>query len=230
MNVLDDNISDIALIEMMGDESRIVDAARVSLNSDLGNGDVTERDVKLIDYLLKNQHSSPFEHVIFTFMVTVPLFVRSQWMRHRTWSFNEVSRRYTSEDIRFFIPKFFRKQSESNRQASTEEKIECVVIDGKEQSVEEFVEQHSRMCNERYESLLAQGVSREQARMILPQNLYTRFYGTVDLWNLIKFLMLRNSSHAQSEIREYAKAIEKIVSVKLPYFYKVWKKDRSEDD
>ena len=103
MNNVIDNKGFVELVDSMGDDLRVVNSARVSFNKEKEVFDA--KDEKLIEYLLENKHTSPLEHVVFTFLVKVPLFVRSQWMRHRTWSFNEVSRRYTSEEMDFYIPK-----------------------------------------------------------------------------------------------------------------------------
>ena len=116
----------VSLISSMGNDKTIVEAARVSSGNDgalLWTNKVNDKDRKLIKYLWKNKHTSPFEHVVFTFLIKCPLFVRSQWMRHRTWSYNEISRRYTSEDIDFYYPNWFRTQSESNRQGSSDNLI-----------------------------------------------------------------------------------------------------------
>jgi thymidylate synthase (FAD) len=106
----------IGLIERMGTETSIVNAARVSFGKMRDTMD--EKDVVLLRYLIENQHSSPLEHVIFTFTVHCPLFVRAQWHRHRTWSYNEISRRYTEVDLEFYVPPVVREQAETNRQAS----------------------------------------------------------------------------------------------------------------
>ncbi|MBN2450328.1 MAG: FAD-dependent thymidylate synthase, partial [Lentisphaeria bacterium] len=106
----------VGLVDSMGSEVTIVNAARVSFGKSRDAMD--ERDVKLLRYLLENAHTSPFEHVAFTFLVHCPLFVRAQWQRHRTWSYNEISRRYTDVDLTCYVPPEVREQAESNRQAS----------------------------------------------------------------------------------------------------------------
>ena len=115
----------IGLVDQMGTETTIVNAARVSFGK--LKKEMDQRDAVLVKYLIENHHSSPLEHVMFTFLVHCPLFVRSQWHRHRTWSYNEISRRYTQEDLEFFVPGELREQSESDRQASkASENPECV--------------------------------------------------------------------------------------------------------
>ena len=209
----------VELVDRMGNDSSVVSAARVSLNND-GMSFDEDKDFKLISYLLTNKHTSPFEHVIFKFHVKCPLFVRSQWMRHRTWSFNEVSRRYTSDDIDFYTPNELRRQSPSNRQASTDELITEIFP---EESVSKSIAIMSEHAMQSYLWMLDMGVSREQARMILPQNMYTRFYATVDLHNLLHFLELRNSAHAQFEMRQYAVALENLISKYVPFTLKAWR-------
>lgn len=203
----------IELVNHMGDDNTVVSAARVS---HLGESKGKEKDEVLIKYLLENHHTSPFEHVIFQFMVKCPLFVRSQWMRHRTWSYNEVSRRYTSETIEFFVPAVLRAQSKEDTQSS------IGAIDKNESTIN-IIKQFNEISFSTYDLLLETGVCREQARMVLPQNLYTKFYATVDLHNLFHFLELRNTEHAQEEIRVYAQAIEELIEPIVPISFKIWK-------
>ena len=199
----------IGLVDQMGTETSIVNAARVSFGKI--RTEMDSRDVGLLRYLIANHHSSPLEHVVFTFLVHCPLFVRSQWHRHRTWSYNEISRRYTQENVTFFVPYELRGQAERDRQASTpSDKIEQSVC-------LEAIRRHNAASLELYERLLANGVCREQARGVLPQNMMTTFWGTVNLNNLIKFVELRDSEHAQPEIREYAVAIKQLVRPIVPH-------------
>ena len=205
----------IGLVDQMGTETSIVNAARVSFGK--RKDEMDERDAGLVRYLIANHHSSPLEHVVFTFLVHCPLFVRSQWHRHRTWSYNEISRRYTQEDISFYVPGELREQSESDRQASR-------VSDKLDQAAcRELIRRQNEAAFETYEKLLAAGVCREQARGVLPQNMMTTFWGTVDLSNLIKFLELRDSAHAQAEIREYALAIKQLIKPIVPHVAEVLK-------
>ena len=198
----------VGLIDHLGSESTIVNAARVSFGKLKSSMD--ERDVKLLEYLIDNRHTSPLEHIVFTFSVHCPLFVRGQWHRHRTWSYNEISRRYTEIDMEFFTPTALRRQAETNRQASVVDPD----FDGRELISE--IDAHNRKSLELYEKLLASGVCREQARGVLPQNMMVTFWGTVDLANLLHFLELRDSEHAQLEIREYAHAIKKLIKPIVP--------------
>ena len=198
----------VGLIDTLGTESTIVNAARVSFGKI--KTDMDERDVKLLHYLLDNRHSSPLEHIVFTFSVHCPLFVRGQWHRHRTWSYNEISRRYTEIDIEFYTPKHLRMQSENNRQASYDNP------DFQDAELRAMIEKQNKDSLALYEKLLEGGVCREQARGVLPQNMMVTFWATVDLNNLLHFLSLRDSEHAQWEIREYAVAIKKLIKPLIP--------------
>lgn len=204
----DDNIGRVQYINHMGSDKTIVNAARVSFGSD-SEEPLNERDEKLINYLLKNKHTSPFEHCTITWKFVVPLFVRGQHHRHRTWAYNEISRRYTSEKLEFYLPKVFRTQHESNRQASNMDEEDPPVFDGTvyEITASQALRHHAEESMILYTSMLKAGVAREQARMVLPQNMYTEYYGTVNLHNAMHFLKLRLDSHAQWEIRRVAEAM-----------------------
>ncbi len=199
----------IGLVDQMGSETTVVNAARVSFGK--LRKEMNERDVFLVKYLLENHHNTPLEHVVFTFLVHCPLFVRSQWHRHRTWSYNEISRRYTEEDLEFYVPPEIRAQAENNRQASV---LADVTLD--QELCRELIKRQNAAALAVYQELLEKGVCREQARGVLPQNLMTTFWATVDLSNLLKFIELRASEHAQWEIREYAEAIKKLVQPSIP--------------
>lgn len=216
-NVLGDNIGFVYYIDSMGDDTSIIRNARVSYGNDYSK-DLTERDKKLIKYLLKNQHTSPLESVNFTFNIKCPLFIARQWMRHRTWSYNEISRRYTSDNLEFYIPKEFRIQSSDNKQMSTGELLDKKFSEEYSDTIKMFCEDSVQI----YESMIENGVAREIARGILPQFLYSNFYGTVDLHNLFHFLELRRHPHAQHEIQLYAKAIEDIIKDIVPFTYNTW--------
>lgn len=198
----------IGLIDHLGTESTIVNAARVSfgkLKSEMDNN-----DVKLLKYLIENKHTSPLEHMVFTFSVHCPLFIRGQWHRHRTWSYNEISRRYTEINMEFYTPEKLRRQAESNRQASfADENFD-------DAKLRKMIKDHNQASFDLYENLLEAGVCREQARGVLPQNMMVTFWGTVDLSNLLHFLELRDSDHAQWEIKEYAVAIKKLIKPIIP--------------
>ena len=198
----------VGLIDHLGTESTIVNAARVSFGKI--KTEMDDRDKALLAYLIDNRHTSPLEHMVFTFSVHCPLFIRGQWHRHRTWSYNEISRRYTEIDLEFYTPVKLRKQAESNRQASyLDESFD-------DEALREEIRQQNIKSLELYNHLLDKGVCREQARGVLPQNMMVTFWGTVDLSNLLHFLALRDSDHAQSEIKEYAVAIKKLIKPIIP--------------
>lgn len=200
VHIYHDKVGAVEYVQHMGDEMTIVNAARVSYGRHK-TGELDERDKKLISYLLSSGHTSVLEHNVITFRFTVPLFVRGQHHRHRTWSYNEISRRYTDEDFKFYCPPVFRGQHESNRQGSTDEWSDPLVEGSPASEVVDNLVVHAFRT---YHHLLDAGVAREMARMVLPQNMYTEYYGTVNLNNLIKFLDLRLDSHAQWEIRKVA--------------------------
>jgi thymidylate synthase (FAD) len=204
----------IGMIDYLGSETTLVNAARVSFGKMKENMD--DKDVLLLDYLIKNRHTSPLEHMVFTFSVHCPLFVRGQWHRHRTWSYNEISRRYTEVDMEFYTPPKIRVQAESDRQASEE-------VDMDDSALRKKISDHNQQSLKLYNELLADGVCREQARGVLPQNMMVTFWATVDLSNLIHFLDLRDSEHAQWEIREYAIAIKQLLKPIVPNVFNTLK-------
>jgi len=202
----EDNIGSVEYIQHMGEDITVVNSARVSFgkNKEI----IDDKDKKLIKYLINHQHTSTLEHNLVTFRFVVPLFVRSQHHRHRTWSYNEISRRYTDEDLKFYLPKSFRTQHKSNRQSSNvNDLINPQVYPGFSlMKASEVFENRTKDCLQTYNDLLESGVCREQARMILPQNLYTEYYGTCNLNNLLKFISLRTHEGAQWEIQKMAEA------------------------
>ena len=202
----------------MGTDLTIVNSARVSFGNT--KTELNDKDRRLIKFLVKHKHTSTFEHNVATFKFVVPLFVRSQHHRHRTWSYNEISRRYTEKNMAFYLPSEFRTQHRSNRQASNpEELINPGIweegwgrISKYNMTMSELLEIKTKECLETYKTMLDKGVCREQARMILPQNLYTEYYGTCNLSNLLKFIDLRTHEGAQWEIQKVAEACLDIAS------------------
>lgn len=174
------------------DDSTPATAARVSYANDLKKHDES-RDEKLIKYLSDNHHLTPFEYQFATMMVECPLFVRSQIMRHRTFSYNEISRRYTSDELGFWVPDHLRVQDNKNKQSSTNDFVHDENV---------WIAAHKTACKNAYnlyECLIGAGTAREQARAVLPQSLLTRFYMGGNLRNWSAFLKLRLDSHAQPE-------------------------------
>ncbi|MCB9451687.1 MAG: FAD-dependent thymidylate synthase [Anaerolineaceae bacterium] len=179
----------------------IVNAARVSF---LGESKGTEADKKLLFYLLRNVHTSPFEMVEFKFRIHAPLVTWWQWVRHRTWSFNAQSGRYSPfEETDFYIPEVWRLQAKDNKQASEGE-----LSPEKNEALLAKLYRHYEQSFALYEEALQAGVAKEMARYFLPGfNVYYTWIGKVDAHNLMHFLRLRMASDAQYEIRVYAQAI-----------------------
>jgi len=200
----------VKMIDHMGSDDAIVQSARVSYSK----GTKTKReDDKLIQYLLKNKHWTPFEMVVFKFHVKLPIFVARQWMRHRAGTFNEISARYSEMSDCFYIPELSRikSQSKTNKQGSGEELSNIT-----KNTARSTIERASIDSFSEYGYLLHLGVSRELARIVLPVNLYTEFYWKVDLRNLLNFISLRSDSHAQFEIREYSDVIFEMIKEIVP--------------
>ncbi len=223
IDVLGDGISFIRLINAMGSDVDVVNGARVSFGKRKESLD--EKDIGLINYLVKHHHTSPFEHVTFTFHVKCPLFVTRQWHRHRTWSYNEISRRYTSVGLEFYTPKAYRRQAESNRQASTDGLL-TYLSGASGPTIQKAIGEHTEKAVRFYNKLLDIGVAREQARMVLPQNLYTEMYATVNLHNLLHFIELRIHPGAQWEIQQYAKALLDLAGTIAPISIKAIRENR----
>jgi len=223
IELYNDGIGVVEYVSHMGTDLSVVNAARVSFGKE--KQELDEGDIKLIRYLIKHRHTSTLEHNIVTLRFKVPLFVRSQHHRHRTWSYNEISRRYTDINIEFYEPAAFRTQHESNRQASnTEELINPVLSCGSD--CNEMVSFHHQLSLDLYERMIESGVCREQARGVLPQNLYTEYYGTVNMNNLIKFVELRVHPGAQWEIQQVALACLDVAETLWPETVKAYKEIR----
>lgn len=217
-----DNIGYCHTLDCMGTDLTIVNSARVSF--DVSHDKLEPRDKKLIRYLYRNKHTSPFEHCSIKFECNVPLFVARQHMRHRTWSFNEVSRRYTDINLEFYQPEEFRPQAETNRQASVHDgdKINPILqlIHGTHQdwptTAAEMLKSHTRKSIKIYNKMLASGICREQARMVLPQSMYCKYVATANLHNILKFISLRDKPEAQWEIRRLAQEMGSSVAELFP--------------
>ena len=220
IDIYGDGIGRVDYVNHMGDDLTVVNSARVSFGVE--KDELDGRDRKLINYLIKHRHTSTLEHNLITFRFTVPLYVRSQHHRHRTWSYNEISRRYTDVNIKFYEPQAFRTQHKSNRQASNAEELIDPRIDfgGAGMSAilpaSDCIKNFHQNALRAYNLLIEAGVCREQARGVLPQNLYTEYYGTVNLSNLLKFIDLRTHEGAQWEIVKVAEACLEIATDLFP--------------
>jgi thymidylate synthase (FAD) len=204
----------IRVIDYMGDDAAIVQAARVSYGAGTKH---VQNDEGLIRYLMRHWHSTPFEMCEIKLHVKLPVFVARQWIRHRTANVNEYSGRYSILDREFYIPQpeQLAAQSVVNNQGRGE------VLTGAEAArVLDILKRDAAQCYDNYESMLSQdgqqGLARELARMNLPMNIYTQWYWKVDLHNLFHFLRLRADAHAQYEIRVYAEAIAACVRDWVP--------------
>ncbi len=201
----------VRLVDYMGSDERIVQAARVSY----GGGTRTVReDAALIDYLLRNAHTSPFEQVVFTFHAKMPIFVARQWVRHRMARLNEVSGRYSQMPDEFYLPDTgdISRQSAVNKQGRENQPMETEIA----AAVRDRMRSAHRAAYECYEGLLQEETARELARIVLPLSLYTEWYWQIDLHNLFHFLRLRLDPHAQMEIRAYAAVIKNIAAQVCP--------------
>lgn len=220
INVL--NHGHVRLVEHMGSDLSIVRNARVSYDAVWRTGEDAGKDEKLIDYLVKNKHTSPLESVVFTFDVKAPIFVFRQWHRHRTWSFNEISARYSELPEEYYVPEISQitTQSKDNKQMRTE------VINPNADAIQLGIAEWCAEAFNMYRSLLKYGCPRELARGVLPVNTFSHMFATVDALNLFKFLQLRLHEHAQYEIRIYAQAmldlIEPIIPVTTAAVKKHW--------
>jgi len=213
-----DGIGKVDYVNHMGSDLTVVNSARVSFG--VQKDEIDEKDKRLINYLIKHKHTSTLEHNLITYRFCVPLFVRSQHHRHRTWSYNEISRRYTDVNIQFYSPEVFRTQHKSNRQASNINETKNPVMyhfeDGGTLRAASLIKRHHEHSLKLFDDLISSGVCREQARGVLPQNMYTEYYGTVNLSNLLKFVDLRTHDGAQWEIQKAAEACLEIATDLFP--------------
>ncbi len=210
----------IRVIDYMGDDAAITQAARVSYGK--GTKSV-QNDEGLIRYLMRHWHSTPFEMCEIKLHVKLPVFVARQWIRHRTANVNEYSARYSILDREFYIP----APDHVNAQSVVNNQGRGGVLEGAEAArVLEILKADSARCYDNYEAMISQdgqeGLARELARMNLPANIYTQWYWKVDLHNLFHFLRLRADAHAQYEIRVYAEEMCKVVADWVPFAYRAF--------
>lgn len=216
----------LVLVDVMGDDSSIVQAARVSYGK--GTKKVTQ-DRGLVRYLMRHRHTTPFEMIEFKFLVKLPIFVARQWIRHRTANVNEYSARYSVLEDEFYIPEteILAAQSASNRQGRERE-----LPADESEMIRSLINENSGKSYDLYEYLLNEEgdkedksrgkLARELARIVIPTNVYTQWYWKIDLHNLFHFLSLRMDSHAQYEIREYANVMADMVKTCVPVAYEAF--------
>lgn len=204
--------STVELIDSMGDDRRACEAARVSLLNDAPEGEgLSARDERLLEFLMRERHTSPFEHSVATFRICAPLPVVAQIMRHRTFSYNQASRRYTSDDIEFLDIMEWRKQGAKNLQCSDGAlDADCSA------DINAVYREHCMRSLKYYEWAISRGCSREQARFMLPQGLMARFWMTGNLHNYLRFLLLRDDDHAQGECRDVAREVRRLLTERFP--------------
>ena len=200
----------IRLVDHMGSDLSIVRSARVSYDAEPRQDG---SDEKLIRYLMNNRHTTPFESVVFTFEVKAPIFVFRQWHRHRTWSYNEVSARYTQLPDEMYKPDpdNIGVQSKINKQSR-----DIGDVNHFTNKVEDHFDQIDEKVFKTYKRLIAENCPRELARAILPVGTYSKMFATVNLHNLFHFIRLRIHPHAQYEIRVYAEAMMELISKIVP--------------
>jgi thymidylate synthase (FAD) len=205
----------VRYVDHLGSDRRIVEAARVSYHSP-SKGD--EADYKLLEYLYRNRHTSPFEQCNITFNIKFPIFLMRQFVRHRMFRLNEWSGRYSELADEFYTPEKWRAQDTKNKQGS---------VDGdglKQWQCDTLCRDAYRAAYESYQALLKQGVAKEQARFVLPVGIYTEIYVNCDLHNLLHFLRLRLDAHAQAEMREIAEAMRGIAAELFPWTFAAFEK------
>ncbi|MDA3844325.1 MAG: FAD-dependent thymidylate synthase, partial [Candidatus Kapabacteria bacterium] len=204
----------VRLVDYMGDDAAIVQAARVSY----GKGTTSKKqDAELIRYLLRHRHTSPFEMVEFKFHVKLPIFIARQWIRHRTANVNEYSGRYSEMKNEFYIPEpdQIRKQSTLNKQGRSDK---ALPYEEAKAIIEQLDAVQQNLFNE-YNGMLEKDLARELSRINLPLSTYTEWYWKIDLHNLLHFLRLRIDHHAQYEIQVYGLAIAELIKAVVPMAY-----------
>ena len=222
MKVLDKGF--VEVIDTLGDDLTVVNSARVSFGKRKTKWD--KSDERLVRYLAKHKHHSPFRHLQIQFHIKAPEFVMRQWYKHvvgiettsnsstKDHAWNEISGRYVVVED-FYTPEVFRQQSEDNKQA-TEGAVE------NQSAAKHHWEQAMFHAKEQYEKLLQMGVGKEQARAILPLNQYTEVYWTASFQAVMNFIELRDEKTSQWEIQEYAKIIKKLCLTSFPKITKLW--------
>lgn len=208
----------VELVDFMGGDGRVVQAARTST---LGAAASEEKEsAGLINFLVRERHQVPLEHSVFTFRIEAPIFVTRQILKHRIASISEESGRYREMDGEFYVPPIWRPLGQTGKTGQ----YNMVHLDF--QAVEDtqlLIERASTAAWETYKELLALGVAKEMARTVLPVNLYSSMYLTINARSLMNFLSLRNEHHAQWETREVAKQMDDIFAEKMPLVYSAWK-------
>ena len=211
----------VTLVDSMGDDLRIVNAARLSL--DTQKQKFSDADEGLIRTLIKNGHGTPFEKVRFEFLIEVPIFVAREWFKHRMSSFNEVSGRYSEYTPKFYIP----REEDVRTLVGKRMSYEYTTLESEEDRAQYMVSQR-HFCDlawEGYQQYLSMGIAREVARNHMPLSTYTKFLWGTDLRNLTNFLVLRNSPQALREINRAAQLVEESFEKVVPVTYRLWNEE-----
>jgi len=214
LDPLKDGISGATLIRISGSDIDIVNAARVSYGK--FTKEISEKDVKLIRFLIEHHHDTPFEHNQLSFRIKAPIFVVRQWMRHRMNSYNEISYRYVESALEFYIPQEWRFQDKINKQASAGS--------FHDEDLKKKYKESLENSGKTYQELLEQGVCREIARAVLPLCTYTEFIYTCNLRSLMHFLRLRLDKGAQKEIQLFAQSLLQLSAPHFPIALSEWQK------
>lgn len=220
IELYDDRVGKVELVDHWGTDLTIINSARV--NFDVHETALDDKDKKLIQTAVENQHTRNHHNGAMTFSFKVPLFVQYQHYRHTTWLYKENIKTYTDENIEFYEQKLFRTQSKNNRHTSHEnDLINPTMLHEDERGAvmlpaSDLLKEHHKMCLDFYKSMMLSGICREQARGVLPQNLYTEYCGTVNLNNLLKFIKLGEHESAKWEIVQVAKACREIALTLYP--------------
>lgn len=213
------NAGEVSLMQVLGTDLDVVNAAKVSFAS--FETELNDKAIGLINYLIKNHHATPFEHVVFKFYIKCPIFVAREWFRHRWSSFNEMSMRYHVPDkIDFWIPERSELRTQVGKPGAYS--FEPFENDLQADFILQLIDATCNTAYSVYKELLSMGLAKEIARSVLPVGQYTEFVWTVNLRSLMNFLSLRNDQHAQYEIAQYAKVIENFFSNTTPEIYKSW--------
>jgi thymidylate synthase (FAD) len=204
------NLGKLELVDSMGSDLSVVQAARISNGAAMPDWRGAP-DERLINFLAKHEHMTPFEHATFKFYVKAPIFVIREWQRHRTFSYNELSARYKKLEPEFFYPRRPRIQDPINKQGSVETDDDLLHL-----QVNEVLGRGYAGSMQAYEKMLDMGIAREIARSVLPVGIYSEMYVTGNFRNWMHWWWLRSGADAQQEIREYAHAVGDILAEKMP--------------
>lgn len=205
----------VRLDAAQADDLSVVNSARVSLGK--RHEEMDESDPMLIRFLMKNKHGTPFEHNFFRFHVKCPIFVAREWQRHRIASYNEWSARYAKLEPEFYIPDYVRSQVGKPGAYRFEE-----VSPESRLFTQSLIHVNGESAFSRYEAMLEEGIAKEVARIVLPVNIYTQYYWSVNARSLMNFLSLRNAPDALYEIRQYGHAVEDLFAQEMPITYEAF--------